>query len=206
MTSSGMSEDDRRRLSAAVGRAEEKTSGEIYVVIDREEHGYPAVPVLWGAVWALFIPWPLYFFTYFEPTVIFLLQALTFVLVAIAASVAPLHRMLVPAPLKANRAREVAEALFMAHGVHLTAERTGLLIYIAVVDRRVEVVADENINTRVDQNTWDDLAQTMVVAARDNRLADGLLNVIARAGELLALHFPVGTANPNELPDRIVEI
>jgi uncharacterized membrane protein len=41
MTASGISEADRSRISAAIQRAEEKTSGEIYVVIDRQEHGYP---------------------------------------------------------------------------------------------------------------------------------------------------------------------
>jgi putative membrane protein len=130
----------------------------------------------------------------------------TFVSVAIASSIAPLHHLLVPDILKASRARDAAEALFMAHGVHLTAERTGLLIYIALVERRVEIVADENINAKVDQNAWDELARTVIVAARGNRPADGLINAIGRAAELLALHFPPGPTNLNELPDRVVEI
>jgi putative membrane protein len=144
--------------------------------------------------------------TYLEPTAIFLLQAVTFVSMAIIASIAPLHHLLVPEILKASRARDAAEALFMAHGVHLTAERTGVLIYIAINERRVDIVADESINAKVDQNAWDELAQTVIVAARGNRLADGLINAIDRAAELLALHFPPGANNPNELPDRIVEI
>jgi putative membrane protein len=206
MRASGITDSDRSRISAAIERAEKKTTGEIYVVIDREEHGYPLVPVLWGAVLALFIAWPLYFATYLDPTVIFLLQAVTFVSVALFASIGPLHRLLVPDILKASRARDVAEALFMAHGVHLTAERTGLLIYIAMVERRVEIVADENINTKVDQNTWDELAHMVIVAARADQLADGLINTIDRAADILALYFPPGATNPNELPDRVVEI
>lgn len=206
MTSSGLTNEDCRRISAAIQSAEEKTSGEIYVVIDRQEHGYPVVPVLWGVVLALLIAWPLYFFTYVQPAVIFLLQTVTFVTVAVTASIAPLHHMLVPDIFRACRAREAAEALFKAHGLHLTTERTGVLIYTALSDRRVEIVADENIDSKLRQSNWDELAQEVVSAARAGRLADGLISTIRRAGDLLALHFPATLTNPNELTDRVVEI
>jgi putative membrane protein len=206
MIGSSITDEERRRISSAIQRAEEKTSGEIYVVVDRADHGYPVVPVLWGAMLALLVPWPLYFLTHLQPTLIFLLQAVAFVVVAVAASMAPLHRCFVPGRIAGHRARETAEAMFMAHGVHLTMERTGVLIYVALLDRRVEIVADENIDNKVNQNNWDDLAREVAAAARAKRLADGLISVIDRAGQLLAQHFPAGDANPNELPDRIVEI
>ena len=94
----------------------------------------------------------------------------------------------------------------MAHGVHLTAERTGILIYVALADRRVEIVADDGINRKVAQSELDHLAQHVVIAARSGTLADGLVSAVNGAGRLLSRHFPPSAANPNELPDRVVEI
>jgi putative membrane protein len=81
-----------------------------------------------------------------------------------------------------------------------------VLIYVALADRRVEIVADANIDNKVNQNNWDELAREVAAAAHAERLADGLISAIDRAGQLLAQHFPAGDANPNELPDRVVEI
>ena len=206
MIASQITDEERGRIAAAVKAAEQSTSGEIYVVIDREQHGHPMIPVLWGAVLALLLPWPLYYLSYLQPVTIFLLQPVVFVLVAVAATLAPLHRLLVPDSLAAGRARETAEDLFLAHGVHLTRERTGVLFYVAIADRRVEIVADENIDSKVQQSTWDGLAQEVVREAKTGRLADGLIAAVGHAGEILARHFPAGAANPNELSDRVVEI
>src|ERR1044071_4157322 len=158
MIISHISDEERGRIAAAVEAAERNTSGEIYVVIDRQQHGHPMIPVLWGAVLALLVAWPLYHFTHLQPATIFLLQPVVFVVVVFAATLAPLHRWLVPDPIAAGRARETAEALFLAHGVHLTRERTGVLFYVAIADRRVEIVADASIDGKVEQSRWDEPA------------------------------------------------
>ena len=206
MIATNITDADRERIAAAIKRAEANTTGEIYVVIDREEHGYPVVPLLWGAVLALLVPWPLYLFTYLQPTTIFLIQAVTFVLVSLVASLRPLRHLLVPESLAFSYARKTAETQFMAHGVHLTRERTGVLIYVAPADRRVEIVADEGINSKVQQGTWDELVLDVVRPAGLGQLADGVIAVVERAGALLAQHFPAGPVNANELTDRVVEI
>ena len=100
----------------------------------------------------------------------------------------------------------MAQAQFMAHGVHLTEHRTGVLIYVAIVDRRVEIVADAGINSKVAQSEWDKLAAQLASAARADRLLDGLLATVNRAGNILATHFPRALDDRNELSDRVVEI
>lgn len=205
-TGSKLSKHDRTRIGEAIRAAEVNTSGEIYVVVAGEAAEFRSIPVLWAAIVALIVPWPLYLLTNLASGTILLLQVLAFVVIATVTSHNQIRHRLVPPSIAAAAARKAAQAQFMAHGVHLTAERTGILIYVALADRRVEIVADDGINRKVAQSELDQLAQEVVVAARSGTPADGLVNAVHGAGKLLSLHFPPSATNPNELPDRVVEI
>jgi putative membrane protein len=199
-------EADRARIMEAIRAAEADTAGEIYVVVAREADEFRLVPVLWAAIVALIVPWPLHLLTYWSAGTILLIQVLTFVVIALAASHPALRHRIVPASIAADAARKAAEAQFLAHGVHLTENRTGVLIFVALADRRVEIVADAGINRKVDQSAWDELARDVIVAARAGVLADGLVTAVQRAGVLLTRHCPPAPLDRNELPDRVVEI
>jgi putative membrane protein len=113
---------------------------------------------------------------------------------------------IVPPSIAGEAARRAAQSLFLAHGLHLTDARTGLLIYVAVIDRRVEIVTDAGINSKVDQAIWDDLAREIAGAAKRHDLANGLIGAVQRTGSLLAQHCPPAGDDRNELPDRVVVI
>jgi len=98
------------------------------------------------------------------------------------------------------RARAVE--LFSSLRVWDTAENSGILIYVQLVDRKVEILADRGIAARVPQAAWDGICREMEAAFRRGAWRQGALQAVARAGELLASHFPAGDRNPNELPDQ----
>lgn len=97
--------------------------------------------------------------------------------------------------------RQRAAELFAAERVWDTEENSGILIYVELADRRVEILADRGIAARVPQAEWDAICHGMEQAFRAGRWRDGALAAVARTGELLAAHFPAGERNPNELPD-----
>jgi hypothetical protein len=99
-------------------------------------------------------------------------------------------------------ARERAAQLFSRLGVWDTEENSGILIYVQLVDRRVEVLADRGIAAKVPQAEWDSICRAMETAFKNGDYRGGALAAIAQAGELLATHFPAGDSNPNELPDE----
>jgi putative membrane protein len=197
---------DHDRISAAITAAEADTAGEIYVVVSHITDNFRFLPAVWAALAAFLLPWPLHALTQLSWGRILLLQAIFFVVAAVILSHPALRRCLVPSVLLAEAARRHARAQFMAHGVHLTRRRTGVLIYVALIDRRVEIIADAEINSKVDQSTWDGIARDVTGAAREGRLVDGIVNAVARAGAVLAAHFPRRADDINELPDRVVEI
>lgn len=103
----------------------------------------------------------------------------------------------------APRAR--AAQLFRQLGVDRTAERSGVLIYVQLVDRRVEILADRGIAACVAQAEWDAVCRGMEQAFRAGAWRRGAVEAVTRAGELLATHFPAaGGDKPNELPDAPV--
>jgi uncharacterized membrane protein len=98
--------------------------------------------------------------------------------------------------------RQRAAEVFAAEGVWDTEENSGILIYVLLADRRVEILADRGIAARVPQAEWDAICRDMEQAFRAGQWRQGALQAVARAGELLAAHFPAAATNPNELPDE----
>lgn len=99
-------------------------------------------------------------------------------------------------------ARQRAADLFAQLGVWDTAENNGVLIYVQLVDRQVEILADRGIAARVPQAEWDAICRDMEAAFRAADYRQGALAAIRRTGALLTAHFPANGENPNELPDK----
>jgi len=101
---------------------------------------------------------------------------------------------------KSAKARAVE--LFSQQRVWDTAENSGILIYVQLLDRRVEILADRGIAARVPQAEWEAICRELEASFRQGEWRRGALQAVARAGELLARHFPAGAHNSNELPDQ----
>src|SRR3954453_7089632 len=143
--------DKHARLAQAIEAAEAKTAGEIYVVVARQAAEHHWAPLFWAALLALLIPWPLHFFTDLSATTILIVQSVSFTVTVSILEHPRLRPGIVPAKIAGAAVRNAAHAQFLAHGVHLTSDRTGVLIYVALAERCVEVVADDVIDAKVDQ-------------------------------------------------------
>ena len=109
----------------------------------------------------------------------------------------PLHFLRQPA-------RRRAEALFSQLNVWDTEHNSGVLVYVQLVDRRIEIVADRGIAARVAQSEWEALCREMQNAFSRGEFLPGALQGIQKITDILARHFPPRGRNPNELPDRPV--
>jgi len=162
-----LSDPDRQRIAAAIAEAERRTSGELVTVIAEAADDYRYVPLLWPALAALLLPaivltvWP-----ELGAWRLYLLQAAAFVGLAVIAHLPPVHLALVPAGLKRRRASRLAREQFFEQGLHLTRARTGVLIFVAVAERHVEIIADAGIDARVPPGTWDQAVTEFVERVR----------------------------------------
>jgi uncharacterized membrane protein len=110
-----------------------------------------------------------------------------------------------PLPLlRGLTARRRAHDLFAGLRVWDTAHNSGVLIYVQLVDRRIEIVADRGISAQVQQHEWEAICRRMEAAFRERRYEAGALAAIGEITTLLARHFPPHGGKTNELPDRPV--
>lgn len=202
--SAWLSADDRARIREAIARAESATSGEVFVVVAGESDDYRFVPLVWAALAALALPFPLLWLTPLSPAVVFGLQLAVFILLAVAFSLPEVKPAIVPLSLKQLRVRALAEQQFLAHGLHTTEARTGILVFVSLAERRAEIVADAGIAAKVDQAAWDAAMADLVAGASAGRLGDGLVTAVQFAGDVLARHFPPYPHDRDELANDVV--
>ena len=106
--------------------------------------------------------------------------------------------------LRGTTPRHRAQDVFSRLRVWDTEHNSGVLIYIQLVDRRIEIVADRGINAKVGQVQWDAICRRMEHAFREGRFEEGALEGIEQITALLAHHFPPREVNPDELSDQPV--
>ena len=201
-----ITETDKARVTAAIRDAESRTAGEIFCVIARQSSDYQLVPIAWAAAVALAAPLPLLALTNWSAPIVYLVQVIAFLLVAMALSHAKIRFRIVPRHALHDRAHAEAMRQFYAQGIDRTEHRTGVLIFASAAERYVEVIADAGINDKVSTNVWDEAIYALVSAVKDGRPADGFVAAIGRCGAVLAEHFPPGALNRDELPDKLVEL
>ena len=96
---------------------------------------------------------------------------------------------------------------FEALGMTQTAERNGVLLFVAPVSQTFAVVGDEGIHARCGPGFWKDVVAAVEADFRAGRFTDGIVKGVARVGDELATHFPrtEGVNDRNELPDEVTE-
>ena len=104
--------------------------------------------------------------------------------------------------LRGQPVRQRALELFSSLRVWDTASNSGVLIYVQLVDHRIEIVADRGIEAKVPQQQWEEICRRMEAAFRQNRFQQGVLDAIAEITILLSRHFPPRDTNADELPNR----
>ncbi len=225
---------DHSRINAAIATAEETTSGEITCVIKAKALDYGETPLGWAAASALILPlalgglgllpheWlaPLFnqalgwngigvsgqFATWEILLAYAALQLVVFAVVYTLIAFTPLKLALTPQRTRRRKAHDKAMEQFYARGLHLTRGQTGVMIFCALEEHVVEVIADEGIYAKVDKALWNDTVAVLLKHIKSGDLTTGFVEAVNACGVALSAHFPPEGDNPNELPDVLIEI
>lgn len=109
-----------------------------------------------------------------------------------------------PYLLRGITARQRAEQVFSKLRIWDTKHASGVLIYVQMADRQVEILADRGINEKVGDQPWQRICAAMQAAFRAGRFQEGAVLGVREISQLLAEHFPPQGDNPDELPDAPV--
>jgi putative membrane protein len=187
------SAEERERIGAAVKAAEQRTAGEIVPFVVAQCDEYEEATWRGGAVAALLV------FAAFLCLRAFTDLWLPLGLGAMGAGVAlvggagmllarwvpALRRLLAGEELMDRRVTQRALQAFVEEEVFATRERTGILIFLSLLEREVRVLGDAGINARVAPEEWEGVVRRIVEGMRQGQPAEGLIEAIAQCGVLL---------------------
>jgi putative membrane protein len=219
-------DEDRQRVAEAVLAAEQLSDGEIVTIVARSSDSYHDVALHWAALAMLFVPAafaaaPQSLFDWLEaillgwngeftrPLLMLLIAAtlaIVFLVVRYALAWMPLRMALTPRATKGRRVARRALMLFRVSAEKKTHGRTGVLLYLSLLEHRAEIIADEAIHSKVKPEVWGEAMEALVDHVRDGRPGEGMALAVEKIGTVLQACLPKTIDDPNQIPDRLLEI
>ncbi len=217
---------DHLLVTAAVAEAERHTSGEIVTIVaDLSDH-YEDVGMAYASAAALLA---LFCYMLFPEFYLGLIDRMTggweheysareYLAILLTAlglkwlgtwlilKWMPLRLAFIPRHIKLARVRARAVSLFKVGTEAKTVGRTGVLLYLSMKEHRAEIVADDEIARLVAPEVWGDAMLALLDRVKAGQPGEGMADAVRQMGIVLAEHFPKGSENPNELPDRLIEL
>lgn len=221
-----LTQEQQDLVTAAVTAAEARSDGEIVTIIAEKSDAYHdvglhyavlimlLVPVVWGLLPKSIVDWGLGLVFGWNHevtrgelmTILFVKLAGTFLVVRYALAWMPLRMALTPRATKHRRVRRRALEYFRVAADRRTIGRTGVLLYLSLLERRAEIVADEAINSKVAPEVWGEAMAALITEVKAGRPGEGMAKAVQMIGDVLAEHFPRSSSDTNELPDRLIEL
>ncbi|MEA2097198.1 MAG: TPM domain-containing protein [Candidatus Cloacimonadota bacterium] len=214
-----LSKDDMKKISSAVKAAESKTSGEIATAMIKESYDYAIYELMFAVIIGFLYFVIMMFFAgnieqllqekFWDYSVNYLLMFYgfsTFMVMTIfyfIGNISSIDRFIVPKKIRSQKVTERATRYFMESGVYNTKDRTGILIFISIMERRVELLADSGINEKISIEKWQSIVDNIIKGIKQKEIAAHLTESINECGDLLAEHFPIQSDDKNELTDDI---
>jgi putative membrane protein len=196
--------DDSARdvLTSCVREIEETTDAEVVLVVRARSGSYRHADFLFGALLAFIgLIFLLFSPVEFHPYWVLIDVVLLFMLGTLLSSRSnALRRLLTREKFRKAIVRTHAAAMFYEAGIANTDAETGVLIYLSLLERRLELIADRGVLKAVPALEWNEELFELHEAGRKAD-AKALQEALTKLGILLACHLPATGKNPNELPD-----
>ena len=221
-----LSQQDHDLVTAAVTRAERDSDGEIVTIVAARSDPYRDVALHYAVLAMLIVPaklallpqgwidraagllfgWNAEYSRGELMLVLVVLMVLAFLLVRLLMLWMPLRMALTPGRTKTRRVHRRAVELFRTGCELKTRGRTGVLLYLSLLERRAEIVADQAIADQVEPEIWGEAMAALIDEVKAGRPGEGMVLAVEKIGAVLARILPKTLADPNELPDRLVEL
>lgn len=210
-----LSEVDQQAIQEAVRKAELRTSGEIVPFVVARSSSYliafwkaagifgmaalvfillmSTVYTGWGFGWMLT-----------PPGIVVIVTVSALLGVLLVRFIPGLQRLIAGRAALIEGVRNRAFQAFISEEIFNTRERTGILLFISIFERRVEVIGDSGINAHVKQEDWSSVVADVISGIRAGKLGDGLVSAIDRCGGLLEdKGVEIRPDDTNELSDSV---
>lgn len=215
------SDSELKEIGRAVKEAESETAGEIKVAFIRESYDYAKYELLFALIAGFISLGAILLFRgnieslirnmFWEYTSLYtavFFGIFPFVVITIFYLLANLRfmdRIIVPNGIMNRRVHERALRYFAESGISDTRDRTGILIFLSFLERRVELIADRGISSKIPRERWDRIVQNITDGIRKGKTVEHLVDSVKECGAILseADKFPIKPDDENELADDV---
>lgn len=186
-----LNHDERIKLHEAVDAAEARTAARLVVVTVPVSDRYTLYPMIFGGIAALAVFAVLALVWHgMALREAFLITAVVCAGVTFLMDWLPLRLMLVPRHAKNWECWELAHRSFASRILAQTDRKTGIVFFVSFGERYVEVVTDRDVDLKVPQSVWDAIIRDFLAAAKQGRMAEGLLAAVEACTKVLEQHYP----------------
>jgi putative membrane protein len=190
-------------LAGCVKEIERNTDAELVIVVRARSANYAHADYLFGFSIALIVLSFLIFSPFSFPEYLVPIDiAVAFVVGSIISWRSnSLRRLFSKEKFRKNAVRTAAAAMFYEAGIANTSAEMGVLVYLSLMERRLELIADRGVLKKVPAQDWNrEMYELHQIGKKPDPKA--FLNAIQEFGKVLATHLPATGQNPNELPDK----
>lgn len=204
-----ISEPEAHKVETAIQKVETATSAEVVAMIVRRSSPLGHVPfqvtlLLLICILVFEIP-QMDFFTEWNLTWLFLLlSAACYGVGILLAKISWVQRVLIPRNDQKFQVDERAQLEFYLNGMTGTAGKTGVLIFVSLLERRAVILADKAISEKLPAETWNKILTELVHAIKSGLVGEGLSAAIQKVGTIVNQHFPVASGDKNELHNHLI--
>jgi putative membrane protein len=226
-----LSAAEHQRVHEAILAAEAKTAGDIACIVARESASYREVPIAWAAIAAVAAP-PILLLLGLRPAAAVAwieggwlvpvtggvdealtigavayaaAQALIFAVVLAIVAIPAVRRAFSPGFVKHAHVHARAMELY-AHRRHVSAAPASILIYASMAERRVEIIASDDIHAKCGEAPWQEAVAAAAAELKKGAAAAGLIAAINRCTTALAAHYPPDGKPRTPDPDDVTEV
>jgi len=100
--------------------------------------------------------------------------------------------------------REIALKEFVRLNMHKTLDKTGVLLFLLLDERKFEIVADDGIDSKITSQKWEEISSSLISNFEKGEYLSGILSGIQKIGEILTREFPIKPDDKDELSNEIV--
>jgi putative membrane protein len=199
-----ISENEKALISEAIKKVELRTSGEVVPMIVKESDLYPAAHFRLSLVIGLLFSFLCYYgYDFQDPLVLIAVQIPGMLLGYFLAYIPFFKRAFSSKAEMAEEVHQRAIEAFYKSEVSMTKNRTGILIFVSMLEHKIEVLADCGISDEVSTDYWNELVSHLGQKIAQGKLAEGMVQAIENCGEILSTHFPRKENDINEIADKL---
>jgi putative membrane protein len=202
-----ITDKERLLIKNLIKEAEKKTVGEVVPIIVHRSDEYPAAHFRGAIIVSFIFSLILYYspFSIINPIYFLWIQIPGLFLGYQLAHFSQIKKLLI---FKNETEEEVTQRAFQSffhYNLHVTSNHNGVLIFISLLERKIKIIADVGISSKVNQKVWDEIVYEFTEQVKKDQFVESLSKTIVAVSNVLESHFPSnGSVSKNELSNDVI--